>query len=294
MSISRPNFLRLSQGVALAAALAAPALAQISITSSTYSYTNNFNSLAASGTPTWTDNSTMAGWYAANRVGAANTPFTSYTANDGSLATGALYSYGTTSDRALGSIADIAGATTIAYGVRFRNDTGATLTRLSIGFTGEQWRRAAGSGSPNHTLAVSYRIATTVTTPDPRNSLAWTAVGSLTFNTPQDARSVSGAALDGNNATNRVELFFANISISLPNNSEIFIRWVDSADTGTDHGVAIDDVRIYVPEAGVVGPLTLVAFAGGHAWLKRRRLNRKAAAATGAAPVDVPQTPADR
>ncbi len=294
MSISRPNFLRLSQGVALAAALSAPALAQISITSSTFSYTNNFNSLAASGTPTWTDNTTMAGWYAARNASSVNTPFTSYTANDGSSATGALYSYGNTSDRALGSIADISGATTVAYGVRLRNNTGATLTRLSIGFTGEQWRRAGGGASANHTLAVSYRISSTVTTPDPVGSLAWTTVGTLTFNTPQDSRSGGGAALDGNNVANRVELFTANISISLPNNSEIFIRWVDAANSGSDHGVAIDDVRIYVPEAGVVGPLTLVAFAAGHAWLKRRRVNRRSAAATGAAPVDVPRTPADR
>ncbi len=294
MPISRPNLKRLTQVVALAAAASSPALAQISITSPSFTYTNNFNSLATSGTPTWTDNSTMTGWYAANRVGSVNTPFTSYTAGTGSSATGGLYSYGTTSDRALGSIADISGATTVAYGVRFRNNTGATLTRLSIGFTGEQWRRAAGSGTVNHTLAVSYRISTTVTTPDPRNSLTWTTVSSLTFNTPQDARTVSGAALDGNNATNRVELFLANISISLPNNSEIFIRWVDSADTSTDHGVAIDDVRIYVPEAGVVGPLTLVAFAAGHTWLKRRRLNRKSVASTGAAPVDAPRTPAGR
>jgi hypothetical protein len=292
MPIFRPNLKSLPQVVALAAAMSAPALAQISITSPSFTYTNNFNSLATSGSPTWTDNSTMAGWYAARRVGSVNTPFTSYTANNGSSATGALYSYGTgtATDRALGSIADISGATTIAYGVRFRNNTGTTLTRLSIGFTGEQWRQAAGGGSANHNLTVSYRIASTVTTPDPRNSLTWTSVGSLTFNTPQDART--GSALDGNSAANRVELFLANISISLPNNSEIFIRWVDTANTGNDHGVAIDDVRIYVPEAGVVGPLTLVAFAAGHTWLKRRRLNRKSVASTGATPVDAPRTPA--
>ncbi len=292
MSISRPNLKRLTQVVALAAAVSSPVVAQISITSTNFTYSNNFNSLATSGTPTWTDNSTMAGWYAAYRVGSVNTAFTNYTAGSGTSATGGLYSYGTTSDRALGSIADISGATTIAYGVRLRNNTGTTLTRLSIGFTGEQWRRAAGTGTANHTLAVSYRISTTVTEPDPRNSLTWTNISSLTFNTSQDARSGSGAALDGNNATNRVELFLANISISLPNNSEIFIRWVDTADSSTDHGIAIDDVRIYVPEAGVVGPLTLVAFAAGHTWLKRRRLNRKSVASTGEAPVDAPRIPA--
>jgi hypothetical protein len=292
MSISRPNLKRLTQVVALAAAASSPAVAQISITSPSFTYTNNFNSLASSGTPTWTDNSTMAGWYAARNASSANTPFTSYATGTGSSSTGNLYSFGTTSDRALGSIADISGATTIAYGVRLRNNTGATLTRLSIGFTGEQWRRAGGGTSANHTLTVSYRISGTVTTPDPVGTLAWTPVGALTFNTPQDSRSGGGAALDGNNAANRVELFLANISISLPNNSEIFIRWVDAANSGSDHGVAIDDVRIYVPEAGVVGPLTLVAFAAGHTWLKRRRLNRKSVASTGATPVDAPRTPA--
>jgi hypothetical protein len=284
--------------VALAAAVSSPAVAQISITSPSFAYTNTFNSLASSGTPTWTDNSTMAGWYAARVNGTTNLAFSNYSTGTGSSATSALYSFGSSgnSDRALGSVNDFSTNSTTAYGVRLRNTSGATLTRLSIGFTGEQWRRAGGgSTNMNQTLTVSYRIsASNITSPDPANTASWTSLTNLTFNTLNDARSGSGGTLNGNNAGNRTVLFLANISISLPNNSEIFIRWVDTADAQNDHGVAIDDVRIYVPEAGVVGTLTLVAFAAGHTWLKRRRLNRKSLAPTGAAPVDAPRTPADR
>ena len=63
--------------------------------------TENFDTLASSGTSfTWTDNSTIPGWY---------TSRTSYTVGTGSSNTGALYSFGVAgvnplTDRALGSV----------------------------------------------------------------------------------------------------------------------------------------------------------------------------------------------
>src|SRR5215471_1106348 len=62
-----------------------------SITSFGSPLTENFDTLASSGTPTWTDNSTIPGWYA--QFGATANP-AAYTPGTGSSATGALYSFG--------------------------------------------------------------------------------------------------------------------------------------------------------------------------------------------------------
>src|SRR2546429_864655 len=88
--------------------------------------TENFDSLASSGTSlTWTDNSTIPGWYATR---------TAYTVGTGSSNTGALYSFGVAgtnpiTDRALGSVAS--GSTrTIFFAGKLTNHTGATITSL--------------------------------------------------------------------------------------------------------------------------------------------------------------------
>ena len=85
--------------------------------------TENFDTLASSGTSfTWTDNSTIPGWY---------TSRTSYTVGTGSSNTGALYSFGVAgvnpiTDRALGSVGS--GSTgTIYWGVKLTNNTGASI-----------------------------------------------------------------------------------------------------------------------------------------------------------------------
>jgi hypothetical protein len=89
-------------------------LPQISITSLDFYYSENFNSLESSGTSnTWTDNSTIPGWYS-NRI--------EYRASTGSSTTGALYSFGaaSSSERALGSVAS--STNTYYYAVKFVNN----------------------------------------------------------------------------------------------------------------------------------------------------------------------------
>src|SRR5580765_656148 len=70
-----------------------------SITSFGVPLTENFDSLASTGTNlTWTDNSTIPGWYSTRAT---------YNSGTGSSNTGALYSFGLAgaADRALGSVA---------------------------------------------------------------------------------------------------------------------------------------------------------------------------------------------
>jgi hypothetical protein len=204
-------------------------------------YSQNFDSLASSGTANaWSDNGTLPGWYAGKSAGGA---LATYRADTGAGNAGALYSFGSTaaSDRALGSIASGTPGN-LAYGVRFANDTDHTITNIAISYTGEQWRNG-GSGN-QQTLSFSCRVSNTqIIGPDPANANTWTSVSALNFTSPVSAGV--GAALDGNASANR----HAFSSIELPGASvapgqEIFFRWFDPDDTGSDHGLAIDDLSV--------------------------------------------------
>ena len=114
--------------------------------------------MPASGSATWTNNSTLPGWYHA-RTGTGTT----IVANDGSSNAGNLYSYGTgtATDRALGSIGSTNAAVgNIFWGILLTNNTGATITTLDVTYTGEQWRNSAAAAQ---TAVFSYLIGTGLT-----------------------------------------------------------------------------------------------------------------------------------
>jgi endonuclease/exonuclease/phosphatase family metal-dependent hydrolase len=219
-----------------------PADAQIVFSAGTYS--QNFDSLAASGTVNWTNNLTLPGWYAAK--GAADAP--TYIANAGTTTTGSLYSFGTNgvnpaSDRALGSVAG--SSTAYAYGVRFTNDTALTVTNLAVSFTGEQWRSANGAGAVTNVLAFSYQIsAAPIVSADAANAQTWTAFNALDFYSPVVSNG-SAIVLDGNAAGNRQ--VFANVvltNVAVTPGQEIFLRWRDVDDGGSDAGLSVDNLTV--------------------------------------------------
>lgn len=205
-------------------------------------YTQNFDTLAASGTANaWIDNSTLTGWYAARASGGA---ITTYRSDNGN--TGALYSYGiagvsNVSDRALGSTSS-GTPVTIAYGVRFTNDTGTILTNFSITYTGEQWRN--GGNTSAQPLAFSYRVSSSpITDADAANVNSWTSFSTLDFITP--TVGAASAILDGNAATNRQT--FANVllaGVAVAPGQEVFLRWSDGNDVGNDHSFGVDDLTV--------------------------------------------------
>jgi len=195
-------------------------------------YSQNFNSLISSGTTTWTNASTLSGWYSA-RTGTG----TSIVANDGSSNGGNLYSYGTTSstDRALGSVGSN-GAGNFLWGARFFNDTGSTISTLSINYAGEQWRNSAAAAQ---TVDFQYQLDATSL-----NAGSWTDFNPLDFTSPVTGGAVSER--DGNLSTNRTILSGTLSGLSLAAGQEIWLRWSDSNHTGNDHGLAIDDVRVSI------------------------------------------------
>jgi hypothetical protein len=214
--------------------LSATAYAQVNISSLPATITQDFNSLATSGTGnTWSDNTTLLGWYSTRTV---------YNAGDGSSTAGALYSFGTgtASDRALGSIAS--GSTgTIFFGIRLKNNTTQTITSLQITYTGEQWRN--GGRTDDDSLHFSYQIGATVSS---LTSGTWTTDDDLSFVGPIKASTAN--ALDGNASANRTTKN-KTLNVSIGPSQEIMLRWTDFNSQGNDHGLAIDDITIVASAA---------------------------------------------
>jgi hypothetical protein len=244
--------------------------AQVNMSTASGTYTQDFNTLASSGTGiTWTDNSTIANWYS-QRTGTGSL----YGANDGSVtSTGNfLYSFGSTSssDRALGTYggatATFASAGDFAHGVLLRNTSGATMTDIRVSWTLEQWRK---SGTNNtHTIFFWYKTSSsTITALNPAaetgNSTTnatngWTAVTALNLNAP--INTTAPAVLDGNASANRVSKTDISIpSLSLANNSYIMLKWDDPDHASGDQSMAIDDVTI---AWGSAMPVELTSFEG--------------------------------
>lgn len=202
----------------------------------TGSYNQDFNSLPSTGTPTWTNNSTLENWYSSG--------FTSFIVGTGSGTGGGLYSFGVAgtnvvTERALGSLGS--GSATPAYGVVLRNTSGVTITDIKISYTGEQWRN--GGVVATQPLAFYYATSASPISSIAAGATGYTSVAALNFTSK--VGTTTAAALDGNLAANRTT--FSNIpipSLSLPNDSYIILKWDDINDSGNDHGLAIDDVTI--------------------------------------------------
>lgn len=210
-------------------------------------YTQNFDSLPATGSTDWVDDFTIEGWYA-QRTGSNTTILPS----TGTSTTGALYSFGTSTDRALGSLGS-ATVGSFALGVSFRNSTDATLTLTTLAYTGEQWRYSGTAA----TQAVTFSYQTgpaTITALSPGSDTGWTSVSALDFTSP--VSSGTTGALDGNDAANRSTLT-TDLNLQLAPGEWITFRWRDVDHPGSDHGLAIDDFRLdwslpVIPPAPVI------------------------------------------
>jgi hypothetical protein len=246
------------RATAIFAALAAvsvslqPASAQILVSAGS-PYTQNFDSLASPSVPpadtNWTDNSTIPGWYASRASGGP--AIATYRVGTGADNAGALYSFGVAgvnpiTDRALGS-ASSGTPGTIAYGVRFQNDTTLAITNINISYTGEQWRQ--GGNVNTQALSFSYLMSNNpIISSDAAGANAWIPFTSLNFNTPTvgtNGTTGTAWALDGNASTNR-QIFPATLlsNVVVFPGQEIFFRWSDINDSGNDHAMAVDDLTI--------------------------------------------------
>ncbi|MEZ5404743.1 MAG: hypothetical protein R3F23_00820 [Verrucomicrobiia bacterium] len=222
---------------------------QISITGSLpQNYNQDFDSLGTNNV-TWTDNSTIPGWFyvrTTNTVDAG--PVAQLAAADGTVdlfTAAAPLNLGTIADtdRALGArpglgIFGFPPLSEFFYGVQFVNNSLSTITNVSIAYNGEQWRD--NNNMTPGTLDFFYRVGGTDFIGD-TNNVGWTAFPALNFSSPNNA--AMNMPIDGNAPGNRTALN-GNISVNLAPGEAFWIRWSDLADTGNGDHLGVDDVNI--------------------------------------------------
>ena len=231
----------------------------LSITTLGAPITQNFDTLATAGTTnTWTDDTTLTGWYSQFSLQPTN-PIT-YRADSGGSNTGAIYSWGVAgtnalTERALGSLGSGTPGN-IFNALKLTNNTGSTITSLDISYTGEQWRQGGCTPTPCTPAAqkidFQYQIANAGVITDANTpTTGWLDQDPLDFTSPQPGTSTA-AAIDGNAVANRTALS-STINVTLNNGQEIWLRWMDTNDANNDHGLAIDDFSV-TPNSGPVTP----------------------------------------
>lgn len=213
-------------------------------------YSQNFDSLAISGAGlAWSNNVILPGWFLFNKN---LSDIATYGATDGNTNVGNFYSFGVSgaAERALGGIAsgnvyfgspvplanDVAGWVAVAA----KNVTGSTLDRLTLSFDGEQWRN--GGNMTAQSMVLQYGLGASFSTVS-----SWTTPGG-NFDWTSPVATTPAAPVNGN-----VEGRVANrggtlTGLNWVSNETLWIRWVELNNAGSDHGLAIDNFRMAIPE----------------------------------------------
>ncbi|HWQ34998.1 MAG TPA: Calx-beta domain-containing protein [Blastocatellia bacterium] len=220
----------------------------ISLTTIGTAYTQNFDALASSGT----SGTVPAGWAFSESGSSANA---TYTAGSGTSSTGDTYSFGAAGnpERAFGGLQSSSVIPLI--GACFKNETGKTITKLVIAYTGEEWR--LGSAGRADRLDFQYSTdATSLTTG------TWTDADALDFATPNTATT---GAKDGNAAANRTAISATLTGFSIAPGATFFIRWTDFNASGSDDGLAVDDFSItpFTTATLAISDVTVTEGSGG-------------------------------
>jgi hypothetical protein len=263
----------MSKNLLAAAALLTllPAHAVIDVTSTAFTYGENFDTLTTATTAqAWANDSTLAGWNLFISTGAAAATIA---ADIGSSNAGTFRSFGDAgvAERALGGVASggtyfgspASAAVAGWIAVAFSNSTGAALTGFTIGYSGEQWRN--GGNTSAQTMVLEYGYGATFGAVS-----AWLAPGgSFDFTSP--VTGATAAAVAGN-STGLVAGLGGTVNTSWAAGDTLWLRWVERNDVGNDHGLAIDDVSFSVSAVPEPGSLALLlAGIAAVGFLSRRR-----------------------
>jgi endonuclease I len=218
--------------------------AQLSITSVNTNYSEDFNTLANSGVSNVLPN----GWLLFES-GTGPQFDQAYQADNGSMMSGNVYSYGATgsTERAFGALQS--GSVVPTLGAYFTNNTGGVITGLTITFTGEMWRAGVANRGAADRLDFQYSLNATSL-----NSGTWTNVDQLDFLSPNINTSVGEK--DGNASGFRTLITHTITGLSIPNGATFYIRWTDFNITSNDDGLAIDDFTISAQGTGSGVPCT--------------------------------------
>lgn len=236
-------------GLATCALLASVSQAQVVFNTDTDSYSQNFNTLESgdSTSATFTDNSTIAGWYVNSEEMDSNSD--EYFGEDGSSTGGEVYSFGDPddSDRALGYVGS-GGNDYFNVALQLDNNSGVTINTITVQYTGEQWRSGGNTSDNNNFLNFAYQIFPGAgSIPADTSLTGWTEVNALDFTPPQI--NVAAGALDGNLNANRTTFDVDITGLGWDDGEELWIRWIGDDGSGSDAGIGIDDVTVTaIPE----------------------------------------------
>lgn len=270
VSMSRAKFLA---SVAVLASWLMPPLANaaLNVSSTAFSssvtgsiYTQDFNSLATTGSSnTWTNDSTLPGW-SLFRAPAPGTAITAYAAGDGSSTTGSFYSFGTTGsgDRALGGLGSggayfgspASGAVAGWMTAAFTNNTGATINSFALKYDGEQWRNGGNSNQATQSMVLEYGFGNSFTSVS-----SWIPAGA-SFNFTSLVNTPTAGAVNGNSTGLAAGLGGAISGVTWSNGSTLWVRWIENNDAGNDHGLALDNFSLTVGNDSQITTPTSASF----------------------------------
>ena len=200
-------------------------------------YAQTFDALPASGTFTWTQGSTLAGWSALNSAGtfSATASALDGSSNMADLLIGSLGVSGGT-ERALAYHTRLNTAPTY-LGLEFNNVSGSELTGFTLSYSAEQWRESGSAR--NLSFTVQYRVGATLA--DLNASTGWTTLASLAATTLNGSAGASTSLTSG--AT----------SVSVPAGASLWFRWITSnsatSSTSSNDILAIDNVQVALAAA---------------------------------------------
>ncbi|MBK7882607.1 MAG: hypothetical protein IPJ81_01275 [Chitinophagaceae bacterium] len=190
-------------------------------------YNQNFNTLANAGT----SNVLPTGWALLETGANAND---TYLADNGMANSGNTYSYGVANnaERAFGTL--LSGSLTPTVGVQFTNNSGATITSITVTYTGEQWR--LGTAGREDRLDFQYS-----TNANALNNGVYIDVNQLDFIAPV---VVGPGPLDGNANANKKVIAFEIAGLNITAGTNFWFRWTDFNASGADDGLGIDDFSV--------------------------------------------------
>ncbi len=225
-------------------------MGQINITSLPANYSNNFDSynpstasnvpstINSTGTSTAGLASSTIGWTASSTTAVYNGKGT------GSGNTGGFWGYNVTgntgTENSLGALSS--GSNTHTYTISFTNNSGSTITSLTMSWDYEQWRYGGS------------------------NTSGWdcSGTGQLASNSTLNGKDFSGVAgtAGATGGLTTAVTSFTLTGLSITNGQSFGISWVTTNLTGTDNGVAIDNFLLSAsggsstPLAPTIGTIT--------------------------------------
>lgn len=193
----------------------------------------------------WTNNSTFLGWYSTHTLDAINGHIN--VTNSPPINNGGFYSYECNGDnnqkigtRPSNSVPGPPG-NYLRYGVRFKNNSGQTITRIRVTFTAYQFSLAENDGVINR-LEFHYRISSSAITD--LTSGTYTSVPQLWYELPNnDYGGGNNSQILGYPCTVDSTLSEC-LNVTINEGDEIMLRWSDKNDSNNDHHNGIDNVIV--------------------------------------------------